>query len=48
MTFAKGFAVGSARVKAEAVLAAEEVCEGEVIALEGGGREGRGSIFGGS
>ena len=42
MPFAKGFAVWAVGVEAEAVFAAEEVCEGEVVALEG---EGGGSGF---
>lgn len=42
MPFAEGFAVWAVRVEAEAVFASEEVCEGEVVALEG---EGSGSGF---
>lgn len=41
---AKGFAVWAVRVETEAVFAAEEVCKGEVVALEGEG-EGGGSGF---
>ena len=39
VAFAESFAVGAARVETEAVLAAKEVFEGEVVAVEGGGRE---------
>lgn len=46
--FAEGFAVWAVGVESEAVFASEEVCEGEVVALEGegGGRgfwRGRGA-----
>ena len=44
MSFAEGFAVRAVGIETEAVFAAQEVCEGEVVALEGG-RRGRG--FGG-
>ena len=33
--FAESFAVGAVGIEAEAVFAAEEVCEGKVVALEG-------------
>ena len=35
VAFAEGFAVWSVRVETKAVLAAQEVCEGEAVALEG-------------
>ena len=35
VAFAEGFAVRSVGVETEAVFAAQEVCEGEAVALEG-------------
>ena len=37
VAFAEGFAEGSVGVKAKTVFAAEEICKGEVVGLEGGG-----------